>query len=216
MPKELHLPTEIDLTAFISEEAHDLKSPFNRVLGFMKLILKGMDGPISDQAKEDLTTAYQNSLYAMVLMSSLVEMARLSEGGRPLSPTPCTLDGLLRSALADWKKNGAKDRTPEVTILAPENAPLEADEMLVRQCLANSISYVLEFVQESLALSLQAVQDGGVSIFTVRSAGKKLVPPPECDLTMYGYILASLLKQHNGTLRRVEEDEQGALIEFSL
>ena len=215
MPTELHLPTEVDLVAFISKEAHDLKSPFNRVLGFMKLVLKGMDGPITDQAKEDLTTAYQNSLYAMLLMSSLVETARLSQGERSLTLAACPVEGLLRQALADWKKLGSKDRQPEVTVSAPE-ALVQADEMFMRQALANSISYVAEFVQESLAISLQVVEEADSCLFTIRSSGKKVIPPPECDLTMYGYIVSQILAQHQAVLRRVEEDEQGAVIEFSL
>jgi signal transduction histidine kinase len=77
MSKELHVPSEIDLAAFVSKEAHDLKSPFNRALGFLKLVLKGMDGPISDQAKEDLTIAYLNIQYTLAMISALVDMARL-------------------------------------------------------------------------------------------------------------------------------------------
>ena len=55
MSKILQIPNEIDLAAFISKEAHDIKSPFNRALGFLKLVLEGFDGPISEQAKNDLT-----------------------------------------------------------------------------------------------------------------------------------------------------------------
>jgi K+-sensing histidine kinase KdpD len=175
--------------------------------------MKGMDGPISDQAKEDLTTSYQNSLYAMILMSSLgdgpPELGERSPFGA------CQADGLLGRALADWKKQGAKDRAVEVTISAPE-ALVQADEMLLRQCVANCISYVAEFVQESLVVSLQAVEEADTCLFTIRSTGKKLTPPPECDLTMYGYIVSHILELHQGVLRRAEEDELGAVVEFSL
>jgi signal transduction histidine kinase len=82
----LNFPEELDLAAFISEEAHDLKSPFNRILGFTKMLMKGMSGPITDMQKDDLTTVYQNGSQAMTMMSNLVDMARLGRGEKSFSP----------------------------------------------------------------------------------------------------------------------------------
>ncbi len=215
MPTTLHLPTDIDLSAFISKEAHDLKSPFNRVLGFTKLVLKGMDGPISDQAKEDLNTAYQNSLYAFIFMSGLVEMARLSRAERKLTLVSCPVEAVLRQVVLDWKKQCPKEKPVEVAFKAPE-CSIKADEAMIRQELLNWISYVVEFAQESTQVDIEVQEQADECLFTVRSTGKKLQPPPECDLTLYGYIAMQLLELHHGKLVCAEEDEQGARVQFAL
>ena len=44
----LELPEQVDLVHFISREAHDLRSPFNQVVGFTKIVLNGLDGPLTD------------------------------------------------------------------------------------------------------------------------------------------------------------------------
>ena len=53
-------------------------------------------------------------------------------------------------------------------------------------------------------------------LFTIRSSGSKRLEPPECDLTLYGFAAKGILDLHKGELHRLEEDEQGALVQFSL
>ncbi|MBN2148774.1 MAG: HAMP domain-containing histidine kinase [Anaerolineales bacterium] len=200
---------------FVSKEAHDLKSPFNRALGFVKLVLKGMDGPISDQAREDLTVAYQNGMYALFMMSGLVEMARLVRGERVLSLAECRVDHLLGQMIADWKRQSTREKAAKVTFSAPA-CTVTADDALIRQCLSNWVSYVAEFTGEEAQIDIQAIEQPETCLFTIRSNGKKLQPPSECDLTIYGYIAQSILDLHGGKLLRAEEDEQGALIQLAL
>ncbi len=98
MPKTAFaLPTDLDLVEFISKEAHDLKSPFNRILGFTKMLLKGMSGPLTDMQKDDLTVVYENSAQAMTAMSDLVDMARLSRGKKRFRPARST-------STTSWRK----------------------------------------------------------------------------------------------------------------
>ena len=215
MPSNLEIPHELDLIEFISKEAHDLKSPFNRMLGFLKLVLKGMDGPIPDQARDDLTTVYQNSLYSLALMSGLIEMARMERGERNPTLTACQTDLLVQQVTVEWKRQVSKEFPIEVTGNAPA-VLVQADEMLLRQCLSNWMSYVLEFAQEAVKIEIKVAEDEHTCQFQVRSSGKKVPRPPECDLTIYGYLGQHLLALNEGYLQELVEDEQGALVRFSL
>ncbi len=215
MPKELQIPTEIDLAAFISKEAHDLKSPFNRALGFLKLVLKGMDGPISEQANEDLTIAYQNAQYTLTMMSALVDIARLGRGERSLTPASHSVEYILQQAISEWQRKYHKENPVEIIFSTPA-VQILADEIMIRQCFSNWISFVNEFVQEAVIVNIQVEEQPETCLFTVRSSGKKLQPPPECDLTMYGFVAKGILDLHHGELIHLEEDEQGAFVQFSL
>jgi signal transduction histidine kinase len=215
MPSELHIPTEIDLVAFISKEAHDLKSPFNRALGFLKLVLKGMDGPISDQAKEDLTIAYQNTQYTLTMMSSLVDFARLGRGERSPSLTPHAAPGLVQQAIAEWKRQSHREGQVKINSTVPDVQVL-SDEMMMRQALGKWIFYVAEFVQEEVVVDIHVETLDESCLFTIRSTGKKTQPPPECDLTMHGFIAQTLVALHKGEMVLLEEDDQGAVVQFKL
>ena len=215
MAENLTFPADINIGEFVSKEAHDLKSPFNRIMGFMKLVMKGMDGPISDQAKEDLTTAFQNTQYAMYMMNGLVEMARLSRGERNITLGPCQVSDLLHQTITDWKKQYPQDKAVEVTVSAPDCA-IRADEMSLRVGLSYWISYVIEFAPQNTAVNIYVEEQPKTCLFTIRSIGQKTQPPPECDLTMYGYIAREILALHQGILYCAEEKEDGALIQFSI
>jgi K+-sensing histidine kinase KdpD len=230
MSSNLEIPTEIDLAEFIAREAHDLKSPFNRVMGFIKLVLKGMDGPISNQAQGDLTTAYQNSLYALAMMSGLVEIARLERGERTPTPADCSLDLSVQQMIVDWKRMFPKETPVEVHSTVPA-VSLQVDEMLLRQCLSAWMSYVAEFVQGEgireqetggsgqgsggVVVEIRGEDRGHSCEFQVRSLGKKRERPPECDLTIYGYVAQRLVALNGGYLQELAEDEQGAWVRFS-
>jgi signal transduction histidine kinase len=215
MSGELRIPDELDMAAFISKEAHDLKSPFNRALGFLKLVLKGMDGPISDQAKEDLNIAYQNTLYTLAMMSNLVDMARLGRGERNPTLALRPLTAIIQQAVFEWKRQYPKDNLIDVTFTAPE-ATILADETMLRQGLGKWLSYVAEFVQESVVVDIQVEELEADCQFTIRSKGKKTLPPPECDLTMHGFIAHHILALHHGKLEALEEDDEGAWVRFNL
>ncbi len=215
MPHELQIPTDIDLATFISKEAHDLKSPFNRALGFLKLVLDGFDGPISEQAEEDLTVAYQNTQYTLMMLVALVDIARLKSGENDPILETHPLDFLLQNTISEWTRKYHKKNPVVINFSAPE-VKILADEIMIRQCFAHWISYVNEFVQENANIHIQAKEQSEDCLFTIRSIGRKRLEPPECDLTLYGFVAKGILDLHNGELHRLKEDEQGALVQFSL
>jgi K+-sensing histidine kinase KdpD len=222
MPDPLHIPEDIDISEFISREAHDLKSPFNRILGFIKLVLKGMDGPISEMARDDLVTAYTNGLGAMLMVSSLVEMTRLSRGERKLAPAAVEAQAVVRQALAEWQRVAPKV-CPVSGPFGGEAGPGEqepvavwGDEALLRQGLLYWILYVLEYTPEGAGLRIEVQGEPGRVVFQVSSQGKKTLPPAESELTMFGYIARKILELHQGELLRAVETGQGAEVAFAL
>ena len=66
-----------DLDDFLDWASHDLKTPLNAVIGFTKLVIKGIDGPINEVQNTDLTTAFNGGHRMLTLVSQLVEIARL-------------------------------------------------------------------------------------------------------------------------------------------
>ena len=106
-----------------------------------------------------------------------------------------------------------KKNTVEITYSASE-VKILADEIMVQQCLRHWISYVNEFVQESAAIHIQTEELPEACQIIIRSSGAKHQSPPECDLTLYGFVAKGILDLHRGKLIQLEEQEQGALVQF--
>jgi K+-sensing histidine kinase KdpD len=215
MTNTITIPTEIDLAEFISRESHDLKSPFNRILGFLKLVIKGLDGPIPDQAKEDLTTVYQNSQAALVFMSSLVEMARLSRDERELNPVEQPLGFLVQQVVNEWKRQAPSEEPVEFNLSVPDTS-IRADEILLRQGLYHWISYVFFHTQGNTAIDIQVKEKPESLTFSLTSRGTAFQEPAECDRTLHGYIANKVLEIHQGELLALEANKLGLQVEFCL
>ena len=215
MPQELQIPTELDIPAFISKEAHDLKSPFNRTLGFLKLVLKGMDGPISDQARDDLTIVYFSAQYTLTMISALVEAARLTRGERSLSLTPLPVDYIVQQTISEWKRKYHKENPVEVTFTAPE-IQIKAAESAFRQGLLYWLLYINEFAGGETNLEIKVEDRLSDVRFTLQSHGQTQPPPPECDLTLYGFAARKITELHNGQVLRLEKTDDGALVQFAI
>src|SRR6185436_17692256 len=63
-----------DLNDFLDWASHDLKTPLNAVIGFTKVVIKGIDGPINETQNTDLTTAFTSGQRMLALISQLVEI----------------------------------------------------------------------------------------------------------------------------------------------
>ena len=53
---------------------HDLKTPINAITGFSKVILKGIDGPITDFQKEDLTAIFKAGRQLLEMIEDLTSV----------------------------------------------------------------------------------------------------------------------------------------------
>jgi len=212
----LPLPAELDLVELISKEAHDLKSPFNRILGFTKMLMKGMSGPVTDMQKDDLTVVYQNSAQAMAMMSNLVDMARLQRGEKAFTPKESNLNNLIAQVQAYWKQNKAQEgftlevHPPEQDIL------LQADESLLRQAILNWVLYVMEYVEAPARLDVEARETATGLEVEIRSQGKKKPGASEVEMTMAAYIGQKIIRLHGGETTSATGGEEGAQVQLRL
>src|SRR5512134_3419510 len=101
---QIEFPVRVDLEEKISVWAHDLRSPFNHVLGFTKIVLNGQSGPLSGTQKEDLTIAYRSALRAMSQVNNLIEIARLQRNEKDVNRTQFELGLFLDQTVSQWQK----------------------------------------------------------------------------------------------------------------
>lgn len=209
----LDLPEELDLAEFVAREAHDLKSPFNRILGFTRLLQKGLSGPLTELQQDDLATIYDNGSQALTAINNLVEMARLARGEKTFSPAETNLSSLLEETVAVWKQQNPA----EVDLsLPPEALHLTLDKSLLRQGLLHWFFYLAEYhtPPARLTVNLRASESGAQ--ITLQSTGAKNPAAAKMLQTMNAYIGRAILKLHGGQVLQATGDEQGAVIQFSL
>ncbi len=202
-----------DLNDFLSWASHDLKTPLNSVIGFTKVVLKGIDGPVNEMQETDLSTAFTAGQRMLALISYLVEIARLNNGHIKLSREDASMVDILTEATNRWKtQNTSKPLSIEMNFTNPT---FNVDKAQMRQIISHLLSFASVRVTEG-TVSLSASDSDNALKIRVQSNGKKPIDKSEMDSAMLGFITASLVKLHGGQMDDPQETDDGLLLKFSL
>ena len=215
--KMINLPTQIDLDAFISTQAHDLRTPFNHITGFSKMLLNTVDDTaLTDFQKEDLGTVYRSGMRALTLLNGLIDIARINQHEKEPNPKDTDIEQLIAQGLAQWKKfNPGADVQLDYQVLTTEKN-IHTDEQLGRQLIASFIAYVALYCEGKAIVNITASDEPGWFLFTFTSSGLKARLVSEMDREMFGYVDRTLIEIQNGQVRQAEETDQGAIVQFAL
>ncbi len=215
--KPIDLPTRIDLDEFISVEAHDLRTPFNHIIGFTKMTLNTIgDAPLNDYQKEDLGTVYRSGLRALSFMNGLIDIARLNRHEKELSYSEANIQQALDQSLAQWKKFNPASNAEVETHIHTKSATVHADEQLLRQIITGFITYVALYCEPKLKLILDVEEMPDQVIFSFVSCGPHAKMIPTLEMDMLGYVYRAFVELHSGQIITAEENDDGARIQFSL
>jgi signal transduction histidine kinase len=67
-------------TQFLANMSHELRTPLNSIIGFSRLILKGIDGPITEMQEEDLTSIHNSGQHLLNLINDVLDLAKMDAG----------------------------------------------------------------------------------------------------------------------------------------
>jgi K+-sensing histidine kinase KdpD len=213
----LDLPRQLDLEELIAREAHDLRSPYNLIIGFSKM-LQNEPGPNypPELQHADAEAIYRAGQRALLLTNSLIDIARLNRHEKEASPEEVGIKSLVEQSLAFWKKfNLTSTLQTEYQINATATL-FRADEALVRQTLCSFIMVVAQHVDPQATVTLTVAEEPGWLVFTVAGVGARAQPFSQLDLHMQGYLGRALVELQQGELRTAEETADGAVIAFAL
>ena len=202
-----------NLDDFLDWASHDLKTPLNAVIGFTKVIMKGYDGPVTEAQVTDLTTAFDGGQRMLALISYLVEIARLNKAQVVISKEERDLNEFLTDVTNKWKnQNSTKPLTTDIQLTTPA---FSFDQQQLRQIVNHLLTFAAVRVTEGTVM-LTAREDDQVLNIRVQSFGKKGADKMEMDSAMLGFITATLLKLHGGTMEEPQETDDGFLLKLSL
>ena len=213
---QIEFPTHVDLEEKVSEWAHDLRSPFNHVLGFTKMVLNGMSGPLTDQQKEDLTTAYHSALRAMSQVNNLIEIARLQRGEKDVNRTSLELQAFLDQTIAGWRKKNPGIEMPIATILITSSPTAELDRQQTGWILSGFFSYLAAYSENTGSLTLEISEDAKMLNFKLHQIGITQKGYDEMSLEMFAQICRAYIELQKGEILQSELEETEATVQFSL
>jgi K+-sensing histidine kinase KdpD len=214
---KIDLPIKIDLDQFISAQAHDLRTPFNHITGFSKMLLNTIGvAPLTDFQKEDLGTVYRSGMRALTLMNGLIDIARINQHEKEPNLKDTDIEQIIAQGLAQWKKfNPGADVQTDYQVLTTAKM-IRADEQILRQVVSSFISFVAMYCEAKANISIIVTEQPDWFLFTFSSTGIKARQTSDLDREMFGYINRTLIELQKGEIRQAEITDNGAVVQFAL
>lgn len=136
--------SNISKDKFFGIFAHDLKNPFQGLLGFIDLLYEDLDELTNEQVKEYLSNVRNASYHTYTLLENLLEWSRIQSGKMPFTPSVFDIRDEVSSVISVLDNNA----TQKDILLINEVDPgilVEADKNMIHSVIQNLITNSIKF-----------------------------------------------------------------------
>ncbi len=144
--------------------AHDLKNPFNSIIGFSGLLLEGLDGFEPEKVKQMLETIHRQSKSTYELLEHLLDWARSQTDFISFRPEIISLRSVIRDVEASLEAP-AKGKGISFRCDIPDHLVVKADRSMLQIILRNLFHNAIKFSHYGDQISCRAETcDEGVRV----------------------------------------------------
>ncbi len=155
---------------FFSIIAHDLKNPFNTLLGASQ-ILSMNDGSLTEDEKTELIQIIANDSQKLNnLLENLLFWARSQTGKVKLKKTKIELNNII-SEITHLYESSLKNKNISIILDIPDNLTIYFDEFMFSTIVRNLLSNAIKFSYDDSKITLRAVEKEEKIIFSVIDEG---------------------------------------------
>jgi len=187
---------------FFSIIAHDLKSPFNAILGFSEMLkdeARDLDIGSIIQYAGIINSASQN---AFDLLENLLDWARMQQGKIPYEPVTLLLNTIIHSEFEVLKIN-ADQKNISLVDGIHENIILTADENMLRTIIRNLVSNAIKFTPKGGQVKIEV--EGKVEV----EGRQVVISVSDTGIGMKPETIEKLFKIETSFTTRGTENEKG-------
>ena len=160
---------------FLANMSHELRTPLNSIIGFSRVILNGIDGPITDLQRTDLTAIYNSGVHLLGLINDILDLSKIEAGHMELRKESVDLSPTVKGVLntcTPLVQDKAVDMSEQIPIDLP---PVYADPTRVRQIILNLVSNAIKHTDRG-TITVSAHARGEEVIVSVSDTGTGIAP----------------------------------------
>lgn len=141
---------------FLANMSHELRTPLNSVIGFSRVILKGIDGPINETQEQDITAIYNSGMHLLNMINEILDLSKIEAGKMELQIDDVNISDVINSAITNTT-GLIKDKPIELIQKVSASLPfVRADEIRLSQVIINLISNAVKFTEKG-SITVEAV-----------------------------------------------------------
>ena len=187
-----------DKDYFISIIAHDLKSPFNSILGFLELLLGNLHTIDINEIERQLAVVNNSVVCAYNLLEDILVWALSQSGKLPFEPRELSLKFSCEKAVEMLKPN-ADSKNITINIVEEERVIVFADTNMLNTILRNLISNAIKFTSKG----------GIVNIFSEQNTSEITISVSDNGIGVSSEILSKLFDNTQKNSLKGTANEKG-------
>ncbi len=227
------LKLNADKDKFISTLAHDLKSPFQTILGFLEMLKENFREYNTEEIEQELGYIYDAAKNHFNLLDDLLTWSISNSGRLPFNPVNLNLEQACMNSL-EALNFYANTKHISIDVTIDSRIQVDADERMLKTVLRNLVSNAIKFCNvgggilirgEQMPDALEiSVTDDGVGIEKDRLL--RLFEPTRCNTTRgtadekgtgLGLLLCKeFVQKHGGRIWATSEKNKGSEFRFSI
>lgn len=134
---------------FLANMSHELRTPLNSIIGFSRVILKEIDGPLTDLQKQDLNTIFNSGTHLLQLINEVLDMSKIEAGKMEIQQEHINITDILEDVANTTEGLLAESEVELVRDYRSEDLPqIWGDPVRVKQVLLNLASNAAKFTKQ--------------------------------------------------------------------
>lgn len=140
-------------TKFFDQISHELRTPLNAVVNFTDQALENFDEMFGDESTRELVRRYlerahKNSEHLLLLINSLLDLAKLKSGKETFAMCPCEAVSLVREVYENCSSLNHEIKINYAFKNTVRSVWINSDPVKLRQIITNLISNAFKFTSE--------------------------------------------------------------------
>jgi signal transduction histidine kinase len=165
----------VDKDRFISILGHDLKSPFNNILGFSEILADEINSLNKDEIEDIAKNINKSAKITNKLLEDILMWARTQQGKIPFKPQILSFADICKNIL-EILNPGAYAKNITVYYSVVDNINVYADIDMLKTIILNLVSNAIKFTNSGGRININAVENSGNVIISVSDNGVGITP----------------------------------------
>jgi two-component system, sensor histidine kinase and response regulator len=155
---------------FFSIIAHDLKIPFNSIIGYSELLIEQIKGKDYEKMEEYANIILQSSNRAMDLLMNLMSWSQSQSGRMDFNPKSFDIILLIHEVTL-LLNDIARQKSINIVNTLPPGIQVQADKEMISTVLRNLISNAIKFTQPNGKITISAKVQQNQFVVSISDTG---------------------------------------------
>lgn len=222
-----------DKDLFISILAHDLKNPFNSMLGFLELLVENIRKYDIEKVESHLSIINESAQRVHNLLDSILIWAKSQSGKFPYEPKRLNFRE-ISSEIIEMHRQFANYKSITINYLASESLVVFADTDMLKTVLRNLISNAIKYTNNGGYVNISAecsdlnviitISDNGIGLesekvdklFDVSQMFTTKGTANECGSGLGLLLCKNFIEKHGGRIWVESKVGDGSMFKFAL